>query len=630
MVLSQYGNCHRINSFSVIGGFLDGMGLDFKKGLNCVIGHRGTGKTTVLEFIRYALHAFPNGQAGSDSRRRIESLVRSNLGDGRIRLTIDTRDGLDFIVDRTTSGNSIVLNMDGTPADLTIESGGLFRADIFSQNEVENIADSPRSQLALIDNFKADEIAQISVQIAAIKSSLQSNANQISPLKTQIAAIVEELNTLPAIEAQIKKLTGHEGQDSAQINQAHTERAIRDRQKEAVGEINELLTQYLDWFTKGTGHFNKKIQSVVTDDVQQGSHAEMIAVIAQEMLRLGHRIDQIFSDGKEIIYASRDTLSQRERQLLKCHEKQELAFRDLIAQHDAVRGIATERAEWERKRNDLLTKQRRHEELKTKLGQLQKERTGQVEKLQRLYEERFHIRRQVVEWINDNVTASIRVRIDQFGDKHEYQNVLKERIKNSGVNHGVVAGKIADLVPPDELISIVQTGTAEDLECRADLNRTQSQKVYTALKETDLRLSLDVVELADLPCIELLDGAELKNSLTLSTGQKCTTILPILLLDSAKPLLVDQPEDNLDNRFIYETVVESLRRVKTSRQIILITHNPNIPVLGEASRVFVLTSDGQHATLLNHGNVDDCKEEIINLLEGGRDAFSKRKERYDY
>jgi len=103
-----------------------------------------------------------------------------------------------------------------------------------------------------------------------------------------------------------------------------------------------------------------------------------------------------------------------------------------------------------------------------------------------------------------------------------------------------------------------------------------------------------------------------------------------LLLDSDNPLLVDQPEDNLDNRFIYDTVVDSIRRVHNRRQIILITHNPNIPVLGEASQVFVLTSNGQHARILNHGNVDDCKEEIINLLEGGRDAFVQRKQRYNY
>src|SRR6185312_8410561 len=95
-----------------------------------------------------------------------------------------------------------------------------------------------------------------------------------------------------------------------------------------------------------------------------------------------------------------------------------------------------------------------------------------------------------------------------------------------------------------------------------------------------------------------------KGAADLSTGQKCTTILPILLLDSDRPLLIDQPEDNLDNAFIYETVVRNIAGVKARRQLIFVTHNPNIPVLGDAERVFVTESDGQHGRLRTSGDVD--------------------------
>ncbi|MFY8201742.1 MAG: hypothetical protein ACOVLE_13785, partial [Pirellula staleyi] len=116
----------------------------------------------------------------------------------------------------------------------------------------------------------------------------------------------------------------------------------------------------------------------------------------------------------------------------------------------------------------------------------------------------------------------------------------------------------------------------------------------------------------------------------LSTGQKCTTVLPLLLLESANPLLVDQPEDNLDNRFISEAVVEAILKMKSRRQMIFVTHNPNIPVLGDAERVFVLDSDGATARKSNEGTVDECKREIVNLLEGGENAFKVRKCRYAY
>jgi DNA repair ATPase RecN len=94
--------------------------------------------------------------------------------------------------------------------------------------------------------------------------------------------------------------------------------------------------------------------------------------------------------------------------------------------------------------------------------------------------------------------------------------------------------------------------------------------------------------------------------------------------------LIDQPEDNLDNAFVYDTVVRALQTIKGTRQVIFVTHNPNIPVLGEAERVFVFSSDGQHSTLQQVGTVDECREPIERILEGGREAFLKRMSRYGH
>jgi ABC-type lipoprotein export system ATPase subunit len=151
-----------------------------------------------------------------------------------------------------------------------------------------------------------------------------------------------------------------------------------------------------------------------------------------------------------------------------------------------------------------------------------------------------------------------------------------------------------------------------------------------ALAHSPVLFDLETVELADLPRIELNDNGEYKESKALSTGQKCTTILPILLLDSDRPLLIDQPEDNLDNRFVFECIVGSIHQVKAKRQLIFVTHNPNIPVLGDAERVLVLDSNGSSARLARCGGVDECKDDIVTLLEGGEEAFRQRLSRYAY
>lgn len=624
------GCFHRIKSFSILGGFLDGLNLEFGSGLNCLIGHRGTGKTTVLEFVRYALDAFPLGEKGTAARRRVEALVKSNLGDGRIRLSIETKDGLEYIIDRTASGDPMVLDSDGVPTDISISAGGIFSADIFSQNEVENIADNPQSQLSLIDNFRAVEITEINSQIAALKSQLQANANEVIPAQRSLATLAEELNTLPGIEAKIAALAGPKDENTVQVNKAHTDRALREREQQAFQDIFSLLEKYQDWFGGGKGKFVHQVDSLMTADILQGFNGRIFQDIEKDLVAFGAHLDSLFEESRKSVESQIQRMHQKRQQLTQLHDTQELAFRDLIAKHTQAQGVATERANWERKRNELLSKKRKHQQLQEQLAQLQTKRAEMIGQLQELYNQRFEIRKAMAQWITQNVSSPIRVQVDQFGDRSEYQNLLRDSLKNTGIQHGVVAKKIADLLPPGELVSILTSGSAEDLENGAELNSSQAQKVFGTLRTADISLALDVVELADLSRIELKDGDEFKNSLMLSTGQKCTTVLPILLLDSDNPLLVDQPEDNLDNRFIYDTVVDSIRRVNQRRQVILITHNPNIPVLGEASQVFVLTSNGQHARILNQGTVDECKEEIINLLEGGRDAFMQRKQRYNY
>jgi ABC-type cobalamin/Fe3+-siderophores transport system ATPase subunit len=223
---------------------------------------------------------------------------------------------------------------------------------------------------------------------------------------------------------------------------------------------------------------------------------------------------------------------------------------------------------------------------------------------------------------------TIRVTIEQSGHLGQYRELLEEALRGGRLKQGVVAQRIVERVMPAELVSLVRRGDAKTLEQRAAIKEDQARKVIDPLKDTETLFTLEAVELADRPRIELKDGEEYKESSALSTGQKCTTILPILLLDSDMPLLVDQPEDNLDNRFVCESVVEGIRKVKDRRQLVFVTHNPNIPVLADAERVFVLESDGAHASMMAEGDVDDCRDAIVNLLEGGEQAFRRRQERY--
>ena len=318
------------------------------------------------------------------------------------------------------------------------------------------------------------------------------------------------------------------------------------------------------------------------------------------------------------------------RQLSLVHKEQELQFRNLLEKHQQAQGQAAERTRLERLRNELLDKRRTRDELHRQVTALQAERTRLLEQLSELYDDRFAIRMEVAERITGLLAPAIRVSIIQFGNPESYQRLLENKLRGARIKHGLVAAKLANSFWPADLSPAIADKNVRLLVDKAELNYDQAEKVVATLAGMDTLCELETVELMDLPQIELKDGETHKDCATLSTGQKCTAILPILLLDSDKPLLIDQPEDNLDNRFIFETVVDSIRKIKPRRQLIFVTHNPNIPVLGDAERVFVLDSNGINAQKVNEGTVDQCKSQIVTLLEGGEEAFKRRKARYAY
>jgi len=124
----------------------------------------------------------------------------------------------------------------------------------------------------------------------------------------------------------------------------------------------------------------------------------------------------------------------------------------------------------------------------------------------------------------------------------------------------------------------------------------------------------------------------------LSAGQRATAVLTIILAIGDSPILIDQPEDDLDNEFVYQQLVPVLRASKENRQIIVATHNANIPVNGDAELIVPLEVSGSRGTqksikgvscvgALDKKTVQTAVEEI---LEGSAEAFQRRKEKYGF
>ena len=105
-----------------------------------------------------------------------------------------------------------------------------------------------------------------------------------------------------------------------------------------------------------------------------------------------------------------------------------------------------------------------------------------------------------------------------------------------------------------------------------------------------------------------------------------------MLAESNVPLVIDQPEDDLDNAFIFSSIVATLRQIKERRQVILVTHNANIAVLGDSELILPMHRENDYGKAKNRGSIDAdaTKAWVVRILEGGPDAFLRRKEMYNH
>ena len=232
----------------------------------------------------------------------------------------------------------------------------------------------------------------------------------------------------------------------------------------------------------------------------------------------------------------------------------------------------------------------------------------------------------------------VRVEVTMAGNREPLEWLLRE-----------IGGNLSAAL--DRLRSVHQI-SLPDLAQRCRDGRDALMKQYglpggsaerIAQADPDLFMRIEELDLPATTKIELNTALEEEPATwqtleALSTGQKATAVLLLLLLESEAPLVVDQPEDDLDNRFITEGVVPIMRREKRRRQFVFSTHNANIPVLGDAELILGLAASGEgregHARIAREymGSIDSrtVRELVEEILEGGKDAFEMRRSKYGF
>lgn len=620
---------HIVLSLDVTGGFLSGAHLDFADGLNCLIGGRGAGKTTALEFLRFGLGLMPDPKTSAQRHRAIDALVKANLGNGRLRLELRTKTDMRYTAGRSAHESVQVLNENGTAVPISLDRDQIFSADVFSQNEIEEIASSPSAQLELLDRFQEHKTIEIDRELEQLERQLDQSSSDLRRIDEEVDDARVRASELPILQEKLKALAEIAGPDANRINAAHAAKSQRAREERVPGLIVAALQKLVREVRSSQSAFQTGVEAQLDDQIRLGANREIFDALRQDLEGFERHLTTAAESIEHQARAVEERIKSHSALLAERHAIQEAEYRTIIAASEEQGERAAERVALQTAfvnaqsaANDQQAKEQQ------RMGMI-KLRAEVLKRISELRDQRFALRKEIAERLSSQF-PSIRVTVNQAADLHDYQQVVTDALKGSGVKQGVAAERLCQVFLPTELAEVVEKNDLTTLMQRSGFDEDRSKKILSTLQTEGAHYTIETVALDDQPSIELLDGDTYKESTHLSTGQRCTTILPILLTQSERPLLVDQPEDNLDNAFVYETIVRALRTIKGSRQVVFVTHNPNIPVLGEAERVFVFSSDGQHSTLKQVGTVDECREQIERILEGGREAFLQRKARYGH
>lgn len=624
----------RLLGLAVEGGFLSGDGklnhkepflIHFNQNLNTIIGGRGTGKSSLIEAIRYVFDLSPRTEATAAQHTNITA---ATLPKGAcITAFYELANGSRYKIVRRADQNPAVFDIDsGQKIDIHPKNllPGDVPLEVYGQKEVYEIANDVSFQLNLIDTFLIDSLHEVERRENELLRWLESNSQQIMRLEDEVQEADQQLAQLPAVALELERLENDTILQKLQDKKAleherhelqRFEQTIRQREQ-TLAELRATLTT-ID--TEPASEFLATQTNLVN-----GVHT----LIDQTLETLIHQIKSTWQEG----------LAERE-QWQKRYAENEEAFQELLQTHGDALSIERYFALQTKKQTlEQLALQKSKQE--KRLEKLQAERQEKLQTLHQLrFEEAFEMRRQKAAELTAALQGNVRITITAAGNKEALAEFLKQLFERRGISKNVFQLLAESDMRPLELARAIreeQQATADDVTTLAQIGVTAAYRRKLATLPDKLIYELETYRLPDLPDIALKVGEEYR-SLTpplgvpgLSMGQKCTAILSIILVERNTPLVIDQPEDDLDNAFIFREIVQTLRREKERRQFIIATHNANIPVSGDAELIILMNANEEHGWAAYRGSIDDhaIRGPVETILEGGREAFLLRQAKY--
>ncbi|MDA8001733.1 MAG: AAA family ATPase [Alphaproteobacteria bacterium] len=612
-------------------GFFAGMELAFSGNLNAIIGGRGTGKTTLIESIRYALGL----SVRAPESKTPNELRKNNMDNSEIILEVlsQKQQGEKYTISRRYGDQPVVQNADGENSRLTPEDI-LPGIEILGQNEILAIQESEEAKLALVRSLLPSE-KQIDGQINEIKHKLAKNREKLLRASDELDRLEDAIANKPKLKERADKFKQLGVEEKLRnVNLLAEETSIRAKIQDQFEQIDGWLGDYEDIFD---------LDFFENSDFSNLPNKDAIEAAKKILADLRHSAD---ASVKETRRSTQDAAAayakvKEKWDMISGEVKDELnqAISQLPEQvGKSGRELGQEYSEIVQQLAGIGQQERAHRAQKQLVDELEKERASRLEEYQRTANSRFETAHKAAKELSENgLRGKVKISLISCGNVRSLKDFLQEI-------HGIGRASLEWLDEPAEPIDLVKLAKLiKEQDAGAlraqypGMSANVAEKLLALKRDKKRLLRLEEIELKDIVDIKLNVAGEGKPKYVLldnlSTGQKCTAILNLLLLSNEAPLIIDQPEDHLDNAFIADRIVSDLRKLKTKRQFLFSTHNANIPVFGDAELIAVLHCDQQgKGKVLHQGSIDDpkVKGHAANILEGGKAAFSMRQAKYGF
>ena len=594
--------------------------LDFNPQLNCVIGGRGSGKSSVVRTLTGGLQL---------ADRSTES-IQAEQDNYYKRVKTDSKTGESLGILRDKS--QIVIEM--------VRNNGLYKVVVSdiksSKDQVRRIYrynDEEQDWIEIEDNFLEFMKAQVYTQKEIFEIAKDSEA-----LLKIIDQEIEETTTLKvkcvkAFDDVIrKKKEIHEYEllfkKSGISDQIEAVQSFSNEEAE-INRIKLLLGEYETKLTNAVNSLPSLGMKIETDKCSK-ELAGVYDVISQ---KVGDELNKVSLAIAEIknIQESIDMLLTHSEWLKKKNDTQ-TAF-------DRVKSDLEEKNIEVTKLGELMNLKTEKEQQLLQIGDTKKKlktANGELRSLVKQYEQQIIALRKAREWFVSTVLGdddNVQINFIPAANRESFEKEIKDLIGKDGVRVNEDIQKLEEIVfgkkGIDEYRNIIR-----HIRTDQELKESFSATFKKAIRGLDTDKFYRLEEL--IPNDELVvsykpeGGKKFVPLSTASAGQKTTAILTFILAYGNVPLILDQPEDDLDNRLVYELVVKRLRMAKRNRQIIVITHNANIPVNGDAEYITSMDSDSVSVKKKYEGTLDqaEIRSEICDVMEGSEFAFNMRAHKY--